>query len=116
VSCLAVPVTGCVALKHLVVLVRWFRAGRTTPLPFFDKSSVAFAKSFSSKKDDVGALRSARREWLPSKDPERPWPNDSEDASNQLCMRGRDALADPRFAELAKAIALPAFEHLRKDS
>jgi exodeoxyribonuclease V gamma subunit len=108
-TCVAPRLDGAEALNHLDTLVRLFRQGRNRPLPFFEKSSLEYAKTLLRGKDTAAALRAARREWLPSTNPDLPWPHDSEDPCNWLCMRGRDALADP-FGEVAESIWLPALQ------
>jgi hypothetical protein len=71
-------------------------------LPLFDKSSYAFAQA----DDDAAGRQKAQAEWLPN-DGDFGGPNDSEDDSIDLCMRGHDALALPGFAAWARAIWEP---------
>jgi hypothetical protein len=49
---------------------------------------------------------------LPDTNPESFWPSDSEDPNIALCMRGRDPLAEPEFAELAAALWEPACSYM----
>ncbi|HEU4418534.1 MAG TPA: hypothetical protein VFT55_06315, partial [Planctomycetota bacterium] len=100
---------------QLAWLVEQYRAGQQAPLPFFERSSFAYGEARRKGKGHDDALRAARREWLPDTNPERRWPHDSEDLPIQLCMRGRDPLAEPEFAQLAEQLWLPACSYMTED-
>jgi len=86
---------------QLAWLVEQYRAGQQAPLPFFEKSSYAYGEALKRGKEHLEALRAARRMWSPDTNPESRLPSDSEDPNIELCMRSRDPLAEPEFAELA---------------
>jgi len=96
------PMHADEALRMMDTLVRGYLAGLATPLPLFEKSSWQFAYSLR-KHDEAAALRSAQGEWDPNQ-AEHGGPNDSEDEAIELCMRGREALAQPEFAAWARDI------------
>jgi exodeoxyribonuclease V gamma subunit len=99
---------------QLAWLVAHYRAGQQAPLPFFEKSSHAYGEALKKGKDPAEALRIARRAWLPETNLENRSPNDAEDAHIQLCMRGRDPLAEPAFAELARHLWETACSYLQE--
>jgi exodeoxyribonuclease V gamma subunit len=96
------PLDGAAARAMLGTFLRGYREGLTAPLPLFDKSSYAFAQA----DDDAAGRQKAQGEWLPN-DGDFGGPNDCEDDSIDLCMRGHDALALPGFAAWARAIWEP---------
>lgn len=96
------------AEELLADLVAGLRDGMREPLPFFEGSSHEFGQSLHRHpKDPAGALRKARRKWLP--DSSDFAGSDSEDHAVALCMRGRDALGLPEFAAWAARIWRPLY-------
>lgn len=109
------PVAAADARHLLGDLVLLYRRGLDAPLPFFENSSSVFAEQlFLRSQSEASAMRAARAKWtLVSRDVE--WQRgDDEDADIRLCMRGRDPLTEPAFAELARRIWRPALQHLQE--
>ncbi|MEO6594722.1 MAG: exodeoxyribonuclease V subunit gamma [Planctomycetota bacterium] len=102
-----------IVTTQLALLVEGYRRGQQEPLPFFERSSHAYGAALYSGRDPAAALRTARREWSPNTNPDNPVPHDSEDPHIQLCMRGRDPVAEPAFADWARAVWEPACSFLR---
>jgi exodeoxyribonuclease V gamma subunit len=110
---LLLPIDGQRATELLQLLVDGYRFGLTTPLPLFEKSSWKFAEQLHKRPDEDEARRRALSEWAPNTG-DHGGPNDSEDDAIELCLRGRDALALPEFAEWARAVWLPYHEFSRE--
>ncbi|MBL8727597.1 MAG: exodeoxyribonuclease V subunit gamma [Planctomycetes bacterium] len=108
------PIDGARAEDLLATLVRGYRSGLTTPLPLFDKTSWKFAEQVARGVPDDEARRRARGEWDANVS-DRGGPNDSEDEAIELCLRGREPLLLPEFAEWARAVWLPYHEFSRED-
>ena len=94
------PVTA--AREVLGVLLAGQAEGLCAPLPFFPEASTEYARVMRSGRGG-DPLRAARGKWLEG------WnrPGEGDDPYHRLAWRGRDPLADPRFVELARAVADP---------
>jgi exodeoxyribonuclease V gamma subunit len=99
---------------QLAWLVAHYRLGQAAPLPFFERSSYCYGKLIASGRDAGDALRAARREWEGEAGPEFALA-DGEEANVELCMRGRDPLAEPEFARLAAQLWGTACRFLQED-
>lgn len=88
-----------------------YREALCAPLPFFTKSSHAYAKVFctpgkGSKRQPLEAARlEAEKVWLGSE--HSPYPGEAEDPWYALALRNREAL-DERFETLAERLLGPA--------
>lgn len=90
--------------------IAFWRIGRQQPLPFFARTSLAYARHLAEAPDDLaGAAARARAEWAPAfegKFPQRDEP------AVALAFRHLDPLADPMFDQLARVLLLPLAEAL----
>ena len=87
------------ALLH-AWLVR-YQQGQSEPLPFFARTSLAYAKAKPGQE-----LSAAQNEWAPDftghgRSPQR------DDAANLLVFRHQEPLSDPLFAQLAETLLMP---------
>ncbi|EEG10387.1 exodeoxyribonuclease V subunit gamma [Pseudogulbenkiania ferrooxidans] len=90
-------------------LARW-QQGQSQPLPFFARTSWAYARSLAEKPDQPeAALAKALAEWDPAYDGKTP---QKDEAAIRLAFRHLDPLADPLFAQLADTLLLPLAERL----
>jgi len=97
------PLPEAIARQQFEELVTGYRLGVHGPLPFFENSSHAYGKALHKGDDAAAALRDARREWLPNSG--NSWASsDSENPAIALCMRGREAVRLPAFADWARRI------------
>jgi exodeoxyribonuclease V gamma subunit len=93
------------AVLQLLLAMYW--QGLGAPLRFFPRSSLAFFRQRSQKKDDERqALAAARRQWIGSEH----FPGESNDLYYRLCFDPADAL-DPEFQRLAIQVFEPMFAH-----
>ncbi|MEA3412410.1 MAG: exodeoxyribonuclease V subunit gamma [Pseudomonadota bacterium] len=97
------PVEG--ADLRLASLLEIFEEGMSMPLPFFPKSSLAYAQAAARARSDP--LLAARKIW--NADPRRGWP-ESANPFYQLVFGGTDPL-DDRFAGLSQAVFGPILAH-----
>jgi exodeoxyribonuclease V gamma subunit len=94
------------ALEHLKSLIDVFQEGTTRPVPFFPKTSYAFAENYISGRGIIEAAKV----W----DGDR-WPEKSDDAISIL-FRDADPLKPPLFDEfkdLAIRVYGPVLERAR---
>ena len=113
-TCVIAELNADFVASQLAWLVLHYRRGLQAPLLFFEKSSHTYGEALYEGKHHAEALRAARRQWAPDTNQEHRSPNDSEDAHIQLCMRGRDPLAEEEFAKLAEFLWAPACSYLRE--
>ncbi|WP_174874865.1 exodeoxyribonuclease V subunit gamma [Vogesella oryzae] len=99
------------AAELLAAWVARYLQGRQLPLPFFARTSLAYARAESGSE-----LSAAQNEWAPEftghgRSPQR------EEAANLLVFRHQDPLSDPLFAQLAETLLRPLVAALdsRKD-
>jgi len=93
-----------VALAAGELLQAWlarYLQGQSQPLPFFARTSLAYARADSGK--EMGA---AQNEWAPDftglgRSPQR------DDAANLLAFRHQEPLSDPLFVQLAETLLRP---------
>jgi exodeoxyribonuclease V gamma subunit len=106
------PLPKEVAHQQLDHLIAGYELGLQMPLPFFEKSSYAFAQAMQKAKGggEQAARLAARRAWLP-KAGDSFAGSDSEDASIDLCMRGREPVDSEEFAEWATRLWTAVMEH-----
>lgn len=99
------PVAG--ARARLEELVRLWQDAVRRPLPFFCKSSFAYAQAVNEGKDDP--LDAARRVF----EPEGEWggPGERFRAEIELAWRGVEDPLDAAFATLARQVFLPLLAH-----
>lgn len=92
-------------------VVRW-QQGQQQPLPFFGRTSWAYAEQLY-KQDDAPqlALEKALDKWDPSFVADFATPQ-CEEPVNRLVFRHQDPLADPLFAQLAQTLLLPLVARL----
>lgn len=93
-----------VALDACGLLHAWllrYRQGQSQPLPFFARTSLAYARAKPGQELDA-----AQNEWAPDftgfgRSPQR------DDAANLLVFRHQEPLSDPLFAQLAETLLKP---------
>ncbi len=104
------------ALEQLAALLALYRDGQVEPLPFYERSSYAYAQArHDDRKSEAEARLAAAREWHP--DPFENGPgNDLDDAAIALCARGHDPLAAPAFAVCAETVWMPFFCHAQEET
>lgn len=109
------PLSETVAHQQLDHLIAGYELGVQTPLPFFEKSSYAFAESLHKPKNggEQAARLAARRAWLPKAGDMYP-DSDAEDASIELCMRGREPVDSAEFSDWATRLWTVVLEHTQK--
>jgi exodeoxyribonuclease V gamma subunit len=100
------------AHAQLSALFALMRAGSQEPLPFFPRSSRAYAKARGEGADEARALAQARNCW--TRNERTKAQGEGDDAYMALAFRGREAFAG-RFAELATAVWAPLEEALQND-
>jgi exodeoxyribonuclease V gamma subunit len=92
-------------------VVRW-QQGQQQPLPFFGRTSWAYAEQLYKQEDAPAlALEKALDKWDPSFVGEFAAPQ-CEEPVNRLVFRHLDPLADPLFAQLAQTLLLPLVARL----
>ncbi|WP_373499747.1 exodeoxyribonuclease V subunit gamma [Desulfococcus sp.] len=97
------------APAHLARLLALYREGLQRPLPFFPRSSLAFAEQrMDPEKPVEAALRAAWKEWLGYKDK-----GEGEDSYRRRCTGGGDPFDGP-FQETALSVFTPLLRHRRK--
>lgn len=109
------PLPAEVARAQLTLLLQGRRDGAREPLPFAENASREYGHRLHRDGDDDAALRAARNAWEPAQ-PGDPWRGDAEDQDLHLCWRGRDLMATPGFAALAKALWRTIHGYSRKVS
>ncbi len=103
------------AQELMADLVELFRLGQLTPLPFFPKSSAAFAEAIVTCAPLDKAFKEAGRSW------ETSWsgiPGEGDDASVALAFRGIGPLhdAEPGFGDLALRVFEPMIAAREEDA
>ena len=97
------------ALEQLQTLAALMREGLRAPLPFFPRSSCAYAETL--RKGRVDPMSAARRKWesngYAAGEADDPW--------FSLAFRGVDNPLDERFAEIARLVYEPLLEAERDD-
>lgn len=84
-------------------ILAWKRAW-TAPLPFFPKSSAAWAEARQEGKDEDAALKAARKEWQRVEFKREGWEmGESEDRWHACLWRDEEPFG-PQFAELAERL------------
>jgi exodeoxyribonuclease V gamma subunit len=99
-------------------LLRFYRLGQTSALPFFPRASRAYWSAVAKSGESAGdkAIGKARVEFEGGyRDHERVNPEGEDPYIDQL-FGGTDPLADMRFGELAHAVFEPLLRHRREDS
>ncbi|MFD2449003.1 exodeoxyribonuclease V subunit gamma [Vogesella fluminis] len=99
-----------VALDATGLLHAWllrYRQGQSQPLPFFARTSLAYARAKPGQELDA-----AQNEWAPDftgsgRSPQR------DDAANLLVFRHQEPLSDPLFAQLAETLLQPMVSALK---
>lgn len=84
--------------------LRGWRDGQASPLSFFPRTSLAYARCLAEGGDESRALGAALAEWEPAFEGKSA---QKDDPAIALAFRGHDALADPAFARLASELLLP---------
>ncbi|WP_028534754.1 exodeoxyribonuclease V subunit gamma [Paludibacterium yongneupense] len=84
--------------------VDYWRQGQALPLPFFARTSLAWAVRYAAGEDRDAAFASARQEWAPSFDGKTP---QKDDPAIGLAFRELEPLDDPLFETLARILLLP---------
>ena len=95
--------------EHLAQWLDAWGEGRAAPLPFFPRTSLAYANALAKDEGRAGALARARTAWFGGPGP---WGSEgevNEDAYLQLVHDGRDPLADD-FEALAADLLVPLAE------
>jgi exodeoxyribonuclease V gamma subunit len=103
--CFSVPEDST---QFLAQLLEFYWAGLKGPLPFFPRSSFAYAEAIGRQRDPEAALREARKEW--EAQPFRAVPAEEEDLYNKLAFGDGNPL-DEVFETLAKAVLEPLLKH-----
>ncbi|RXZ44779.1 exodeoxyribonuclease V subunit gamma [Crenobacter cavernae] len=107
------PVSQDAAREHLYAWLAHFNRGLVAPLPFFPRTSWAFAEARAKSPDDLAkAFAAARAKWAPAFVADGGQPQ-SEEAEVALAFRAIDPLADPDFVQLADALLLPLMQGLQ---
>ncbi|TCP10929.1 DNA helicase/exodeoxyribonuclease V gamma subunit [Crenobacter luteus] len=110
------PIPADTARAHLAAWLAHFNRGLVAPLPFFPRTSWAFAEARAKNPDDLAkAFGAARAKWAPAYVADGGQPQ-SEEAEVRLAFRATDPLADPDFVQLADALLLPLLQHLGGDA
>jgi exodeoxyribonuclease V gamma subunit len=89
--------------------IEYWRRGQSQPLPFFARTSLAWAMRYAASGDREAAFASARQEWAPSFEGKTP---QKDEAAVELAFRQREALDDPLFETLARTLLLPLAQAL----
>lgn len=88
------------AMSLLAPWVARFIQGQAEPLPFFARTSLAYAKAELGKE-----MAAAHNEWSPDNDYGRSPQRD--EAANLLAFRHAEPLSDPLFVQLAETLLRP---------
>lgn len=99
------------AEKLLLPLLALYWQGMTQPLPFFPKSSYAYAAQMHKDGDVVKALAAARKKWVSSEFVH----GEDQNLYAQLAFRGIDPLGD-EFADLACRVFTPLLLCIGEDN
>jgi len=98
------------ALSLLRPWLAFWRQGQSLPLPFFARTSLAYARHLADEPEDrVGAMHKAREEWAPSFDGKFP---QQDEPAIALAFRQQQPLDDPQFEQLAQVLLLPLVQAL----
>ncbi|TDR76678.1 exodeoxyribonuclease V subunit gamma [Paludibacterium purpuratum] len=93
------------AIERLRPWLAFWRQGQSLPLPFFARTSLAYARHLQDKPDDrAGAMGRALAEWAPAFEDKFA---QQDDPAVALAFRHLDPLADPLFGQLAEVLLLP---------
>ncbi|OWY39015.1 exodeoxyribonuclease V subunit gamma [Xenophilus sp. AP218F] len=93
-------------------VARW-RQGQRQPLPFFGRTSWAYAEALAAKPDDrAGAMDKALQKWSPAFVADGGMAQQDE-APIALAFRHQQPLDDPLFAQLAETLLVPLAERLQ---
>jgi exodeoxyribonuclease V gamma subunit len=88
----------------------FWRQGQSLPLPFFARTSLAYARHLmDAPQDHAGAMQKARDEWDPAFDGKFP---QKDEPAVELAFRYAAPLDDPQFAQLAQVLLLPMLQAL----
>ncbi|MEN8260776.1 MAG: exodeoxyribonuclease V subunit gamma [Pseudomonadota bacterium] len=98
----------------LAQLLKHYRRGLTRPLPFFIKSSYAYAERIAKDADADKALGAAHKAWDVPAFRNGNFFGESENAYYDAIYRGTDPL-DTKFCELAVEILLPMIEAVNEE-
>lgn len=83
----------------------FWRQGQRLPLPFFARTSLAYARHLASEPEDFqGAMQKALDEWAPSFDGKFA---QKDEPAIELAFRHQAPLEDPQFEQLAQVLLLP---------
>ena len=85
--------------------------GLSEPLPFFVKSSYAYAQAVSKGKSNEAALAEAAKAWVGNEFHEVP--GEGGDPYNFICFRGKLPF-DKKFCDLALQVLLPLLTHVER--
>jgi exonuclease V gamma subunit len=99
--------------RFAAVLVDGYRAGLAEPLPMLMDASAAYGEALRDGADAGARRREAARAY---EGKEQDWgrTGDRHDPDVALCWRGRDPLADPRFAAWAERLWQPIHERVHE--
>lgn len=86
-------------------LVRWYQEGLCLPLPFFPRTSLAFAETLAARGDESAAMAAARKAWLPDDEWNR-GRGEAEEPSIRQLFAASDPLREP-FRRLATGVYGP---------
>ena len=93
------------AAERLRPWVAFWRQGQGLPLPFFARTSLAYARHLHDKPDDRdGAMHKALAEWAPAFEDKFA---QRDEPAVALAFRHLDPLADPLFGQLAEVLLMP---------
>ncbi|BEV73260.1 MULTISPECIES: exodeoxyribonuclease V subunit gamma [unclassified Paludibacterium] len=96
------------AVEQLRPWLAFWQAGQRSPLPFFARTSLAYARHRHDKPDDLaGAMVRALGEWAPAFEDKFA---QKDDPAVALAFRHQDPLADPLFIQLAEVLLLPMLQ------
>jgi len=95
------------AMARLAALVALHHRALCEPLPFFPRSSLAYAECLHKGKAAQAALADARKCWHPEGSQAR---GEDEDAYFALAFRHLDSPLDEAFAQLAEAVCMPMLQ------
>jgi len=92
-------------------LLRLYQSGLNMPLHFFPKSSFAYIDSIYRGKSESEALIDAQKVWMPNHNQQAP--SESENLYHMRYFQSSDPF-DHSFKEIAKTVALPIVQHIKK--
>lgn len=106
------PIPRDLALAMLSDWLAYYLDGQAEPLPFFPRTSWAYAEALAKQPGASDkAMNAAQAKWAPSFVGEGGLPQ-SQEPEVRLAFRAAEPLADPRFIQITETLLLPLLAHL----